>query len=99
MSHEEKVTRRLELEFEELDDEKQDVMEVEEIKKKWDSVMKPFLSGQDSSLTSAHLKAGRKILAGLKRLVQSKKQLQAAEQNNVEGNSESNNPPLKRAMT
>jgi hypothetical protein len=48
-------------------------MEVEEIKKKWDSVMKPFLSSQDSSLTSAHLKAGRKILAGLKRLVQSKK--------------------------
>ena len=47
MTHEEKVGRRLDLEFEELDDEKQDVMEVEEIKKKWGSVMKSYLSVQD----------------------------------------------------
>lgn len=47
LTHEEKVGRRLDLEFEELDDEKQDVMEVEEIKKKWGSVMKSYLSVQD----------------------------------------------------
>jgi hypothetical protein len=35
ISPEEKVERRIELEFEELFDDKQDVMEVEEIRKKY----------------------------------------------------------------
>lgn len=44
ISHEEKVERRIELEFEELFDDKQDVMEVEEIRKKYKSLMKGYLS-------------------------------------------------------
>ena len=44
ISPEEKVERRIELEFEELFDDKQDVMEVEEIRKKYKSLMKDFLS-------------------------------------------------------
>jgi hypothetical protein len=63
---------RLELEFESIDDEKQDVMDVEEIKRKEVSIKKPFLAKRDSTFTTAHLKAGRKIMQGLKRLLAKK---------------------------
>jgi|LauGreDrversion4_2_1035121.scaffolds.fasta_scaffold278762_3 hypothetical protein len=66
----------MELEFEELDDDKQDVMEVEEIRNKYKGLMKGFLSKQDQSLTSAHIKAGRKILAALRRLYEKKQHKQ-----------------------
>jgi hypothetical protein len=42
--NDEKVRLRLELEFESLDDERQDVMDVEEIKAKQDRLMRPFKS-------------------------------------------------------
>lgn len=44
ISPEEKVERRIELEFEELLDDKKDVMEVEEIRNKYESLMKAYVS-------------------------------------------------------
>jgi hypothetical protein len=44
ISPEEKVERRIEIEFEELLEDKKDVMEVEEIRKKYESLMKAYLS-------------------------------------------------------
>jgi membrane-anchored protein YejM (alkaline phosphatase superfamily) len=59
---------RLELEFETLDEERKDAMDVEEIKMKEQSIIKGYLHRQDESYTSAHIKAGRKIMAALKRI-------------------------------
>jgi hypothetical protein len=43
-------------------------MDVEEVKMKEISVIKGYLQRQDESYTSAHIKAGRKILTSLKNL-------------------------------
>lgn len=43
-------------------------MDVEEVKMKEQSIIKGYLSRQDESYTSAHIKAGRKILTALKRI-------------------------------
>ena len=43
-------------------------MDVEEVKMKEQSVIKGYLNRQDESYTSAHIKAGRKILTALKRI-------------------------------
>ena len=43
-------------------------MDVEEIKMKEQSIIKGYLHRQDESYTSAHIKAGRKIMAALKRI-------------------------------
>jgi hypothetical protein len=59
---------RLEFEFELLEDEKQDVMDVEEIAKKDARIKKPYIGKQDKQFTSAHIKACRKILQALRRL-------------------------------
>lgn len=53
-------------------------MDVEEIKLKEMKVKKNFLPKKDLSYTSAHLKAGRKIMLGLKRLRDSKREKLAA---------------------
>lgn len=58
---------RLELEFEHFDDEKQDVMDVEEVKRKDAKLRRGFDRSKDESYTSAHIKAARKILAALKK--------------------------------
>lgn len=52
---------RLELEFENYDEEKNDVMDVQIIKKKTQSMKRNLLYKQDEYFTSAHIKAGRKI--------------------------------------
>lgn len=44
IDNDEKIRLRLELEFESLDDERQDVMDVEEIKAKQDRLMRRFIS-------------------------------------------------------
>lgn len=67
---EKKLQLRLELEFETIDDERKDAMDVEEIKFKEQRMMKDFVNQQDESYTSAHVKAGRKIMAALMRLKQ-----------------------------
>lgn len=67
-----KMDLRLELEFESIDDDKQDVMDVEEIKRKETGIKKPYLAKRDQTFTTAHIKAGRKIMQGLKRLVAKK---------------------------
>ena len=67
---EKKLQLRLELEFETIDDERKDAMDVEEIKFKEQRMMKGFVNQQDESYTSAHVKAGRKIMAALMRLKQ-----------------------------
>ncbi len=59
---------RLELEFEKIDDNMQDVMDVEEIRKKQTRIKSSYLLQQDDGFTSAHIKAARKILKALKRL-------------------------------
>jgi hypothetical protein len=59
---------RLELEFETIDEERKDAMDVEEIKSKEQRMMKGYVMHQDESYTSAHVKAGRKIMLALKRL-------------------------------
>ncbi len=66
--HDQKLKLRLELEFETLDEERMDAMDVEEVKLQEKSIIKGFLSRQDESYTSAHIKAGRKILTALKRI-------------------------------
>lgn len=43
-------------------------MDVEEMKDKENRIRKSYLQRKDSSYTSAHIKAARKILQGLKRL-------------------------------
>lgn len=77
IDQEEKIKLRLEYEFESLDDEKQDIMDVEDIKAKENRIMKPFISKQDPTFTSAHFKAARKILVALKRLRQLKLEREA----------------------
>jgi hypothetical protein len=52
-------------------------MDVEEIKAKETRIMRPFVSKKDTTFTSAHFKAARKILVALKRLKQ-KKQIKVA---------------------
>ena len=69
---EKKLQLRLELEFETIDDERKDAMDVEEIKFKEQRMMRGFLNQQDESYTSAHVKAGRKIMAALMRLKEKK---------------------------
>ena len=66
--NEQKLQLRVELEFETLDEERKDAMDVEEVKMKEQSIIKAYLHRQDESYTSAHIKAGRKILAALKRI-------------------------------
>jgi hypothetical protein len=62
----EKLRLRLELEFEHIDDEKQDVMDVEEIKEKERRQKKSYEAEKDLIYTSAHIKAARRIMTGLK---------------------------------
>jgi hypothetical protein len=50
---------RLELEFETIDEERKDAIDVEEIKFKEQRIMKGYVTQQDESYTSAHVKAGR----------------------------------------
>ena len=63
---EEKLQLRLELEFEKIDDDRQGVLDVEEIKKQENKLLATYIQKADSGLTSAHLKAGRKILNGFR---------------------------------
>ncbi len=59
---------RLELEFENIDDKRQAVMDVEEIKDKEKRLRKSYEQDKDLTYTSAHIKAARRIMQGLKRL-------------------------------
>lgn len=68
MSIEQRNHLRIELEFENLDQKMQDVMDVEEIKRKESRIKKSYVTKQDEMYTSAHIKAGRKIMQALKRL-------------------------------
>jgi hypothetical protein len=45
-----------------------DVMDVEDIKRKESRIKKNYVTQQDDMYTSAHIKAGRKIMQALKRL-------------------------------
>lgn len=56
------------MEFERIDEEKQDVLDVEEMKITEDKLMKGYKIKQDEGFTSAHIKAGRKILNALYRM-------------------------------
>lgn len=58
---------RLELEFENINDEKQDVVDVEDIKKKEARLLGAYIKKQDLNFTSGHLKAARVILKELRR--------------------------------
>jgi len=58
---------RLELEFEQIDQEKNEVLEVEEMKHKEDRLLHDYIGKKDEMFTSAHLKAGRQILYAIKR--------------------------------
>lgn len=86
---EEKLKVRLELEFEAIDGLRQDVMDVEEIKMKEASLRKGF-SQMESNFNSAHIKAARKILAGLKRLREAKNAKLSARSNRLNDESEIN---------
>lgn len=59
---------RLELEFEKIDDNMQDVLDVEEIRKKQTRIKSSYVLQQDDGFTSAHIKAGRKIMKAFKRV-------------------------------
>ncbi|CDW88224.1 voltage-gated ion channel superfamily [Stylonychia lemnae] len=67
---EKRVQIRLELEFEMYDEQKNDVIAVQDIKKREYNVKKYLFNKQDDNLTSAHVKAGRKIYQALQRLKQ-----------------------------
>jgi len=58
---------RLELEFEQIDDNMKDVMDVEEIRKKQNRIKSSYVLLQDDGFTSAHIKAARKIMKAMKR--------------------------------
>jgi superfamily II RNA helicase len=59
---------RLELEFENIDNQMLEVLDVEEIKRKESRIKKAFWQQQDDLYTSAHIKAGRKIMQALKKM-------------------------------
>eukprot|EP00347_Sterkiella_histriomuscorum_P005312 403357086 len=88
---ERRIQIRLELEFENYDVQRKDVLAVQDIKKKELNIKKNVLFKQDNHLTSAHVKAGRKIYQAMQRLkvraterIQNRKkfQLQRAQQLN-----------------
>jgi hypothetical protein len=58
----------LELEFENIDEQMHDVMDVEEVRKTESRIKKPYQTRQDENYTSAHIKAGRKIMKALIKL-------------------------------
>jgi len=66
----------LELEFEQIDQEKNEVLEVEEMRNKEDRLLHDYIGKKDEMFTSAHLKAGRKILHALKKLKERKATVQ-----------------------
>ncbi len=68
-----KMQLRLELEFEALDMQRRECLDVEMIRMSEDTRMKPFEEFRDHEYTSANIKAGRKILEALRRLVDAKK--------------------------
>ena len=71
---------RLELEFEQFNDDRMQALDVEEVRKKQLKMRKSYNNQQDE-YTSAHIKAGRMILEALKRL-RAKKRL--GEANTIE---------------
>lgn len=63
-----KIQMRMELEFEKLDHQKKDIYDVEEMNMVERKVLRGYKSKQDEGFTSAHIKAGRKILQAMHRL-------------------------------
>lgn len=67
-----KIDLRLELEFETIDVQLREVMDVELLRISENSLIKSFSDVRDAEFTSAHIKAGRKIMQAMKRLVEKK---------------------------
>ncbi len=65
-----KLQFRVELEFEQLESEMREVMDVELIRLMEMRVCQPYIEGKDEEYTTAHMKAGRKILQALRNKVQ-----------------------------
>ena len=58
---------RLELEFEKLSViEMQEVLDVQMLQYEEQTIMKPYMDARDKHYTTAHLKAGRKILQAIR---------------------------------
>jgi len=59
----------LELEFEMLDMQLRDCLDVELVRMNEEALIQPYLAQRDHEYTSAHIKAGRTIMQALKKLV------------------------------
>lgn len=68
-----RVEFRIELEFEHINDELKDVMDVELLRISENSMMRSYNDIKDADYTSAHIKAGRKIMVAMKRLIETKR--------------------------
>lgn len=68
-----RVELRLELEFENIDAQLADVMDVEMVRISENNLMKSYGEIRDADYTSAHIKAGRKIMQAMKILVEKRK--------------------------
>ena len=77
-----KMQLRLELEFEVLDMQMRECLDLEIVRLNEENVMRPYIKTRDHEFTSAHIKAGRTILSALKNLVthqKNRKRPEAAE--------------------
>ena len=79
-----KMQLRLELEFEVLDLQMRDCLDVELVRMNEEAKMRPYNEARDIEYTSAHIKAGRVIMQALRRLVGTERERKKAGGGEVE---------------